>query len=358
MLNQKRLSSVVEYMHLCGLRQILLGDDSAMLYLLGRRIEPMERCAALLIRDDGTVHAFMSRLFCFAPVDGITLHEYRDGEDVYAMIAALLLPGKVGFDKNWPSRHTIAVLQKRRDMEPVLGSMPLDMARARKEPREIELLRQAGQVNDKAIAYGIGQIAAGLPEAELAQRIDDFFLQNGGVQVGQYQIACYGANAAQPHHMPDHTTVRPGDAVLLDLVCPINDYWCDMTRTVFYQTVSEEHRHIYEVVRQAQQAGIDFVRPGVRMCDIDAIVRQVITDAGYGEAFITRTGHGIGMSVHEPPDVGQDCEMLAQPGMVFSIEPGIYLPGNVGVRIEDLVVVTETGCEVLTRYPKELQIVD
>ena len=157
--------------------------------------------------------------------------------------------------------------------------------------------------------------------------------------------------------MSDNTLPRPGDSVLIDLVCPINDYWCDMTRTVFYRQVSEQHRRVYEVVRHAQQAGIDFVRPGVRMSQIDAAVRQVIVDAGYGAAFITRTGHGIGLMVHEPPDVSISCDVVAQEGMVFSIEPGIYLPGDTGVRIEDLVLVTADGCEVLTHYPKELQII-
>lgn len=175
--------------------------------------------------------------------------------------------------------------------------------------------------------------------------------------MGQYQVVCYGANAAQPHHLPDGTTVNPGDAILIDLVCPIDGYWCDMTRTVFYQQVSPSHRQLYEIVRAAQQAGIDFIRPGVCASEVDAVVRKVIVNAGYGDAYITRTGHGVGMTVHEPPAISADCDTVIQPGMVFSIEPGIYLPGDVGIRIEDLVLVTETGCEVLTQYPKELQIV-
>lgn len=357
MLQRKRLETVLANMARLGLPQIIVSDSYALRYLLEQDIEPMERCAALVIRDDGDVHAFMNKLFCFVPTEGVTLHEYGDGEDVYAMIAEALKPGKVGFDKEWPTRHTLGVLEKRSDLIPVLGSAPVDEARMYKDAAEKTLLRAAGVVNDRAVAYGIGSIGAQLTEAQLAKRIDDFFLANGGKQVGQYQIACYGANAAQPHHVPDDTTVKPGDAVLLDLFYPIHGYWCDMTRTVFYQKVSEQHRQVYEIVRSAQQAGIDFVKPGVRMCDIDAAVRKVITDAGYGDAFITRTGHGIGMTVHEPPDVSANCAIEARPGMVFSIEPGIYLPGDVGVRIEDLVLVTDTGCEVLTRYPKELQIV-
>ena len=171
------------------------------------------------------------------------------------------------------------------------------------------------------------------------------------------QCVSYGATAADPHHFPDDTKLKDGDAVLLDLFSRKNYYWCDMTRTVFYKSVSAHHREVYEVVKTAQQAAIDFVKPGVVMKDIDAVARKVITDAGYGEYFITRTGHGVGMDLHELPFAAPDSEIIAEPGMCFSIEPGIYIPEDIGVRIEDLVLVTEDGCEVLTHYPKELQII-
>lgn len=357
MLNHGRLQAVIRNMRLYDLPQILIADDENIFYLLGCRVKAQERCGVLLLRADGQIHAFMNELFCVPPVPGVIWHTYRDGDDVYAMIAGQLQPGRVGFDKNWPSRHTISILEKRGDLIPALGSAPVDDARMCKDAEERARLREAGRINDLAIAYGISRIAADTPESELADQIDRFFLAHGGKQVGQYQVVCYGSNAAQPHHIPDGTALHPGDAVLIDLVCPISDYWCDMTRTVFYRQVSERHRQVYETVRRAQQAGIDFVRPGVRMSEIDAAVRRVIEDAGYGGAFITRTGHGIGLSVHEPPDVSASCDVIAREGMVFSIEPGIYLPGDTGVRIEDLVLVTADGCEVLTHYPKELQII-
>jgi len=357
MLHRERLRTVCENMKQYGLPQILVSDDGALQYLLGRRVEAMERCGMLLIRQEGTVDAYMNRLFCFSAEDGITLHEYRDGEDPYALIAARLSPGILGVDDALPSRQLLELLSRRPDIRPVRGSAPVASARACKEPSEQEMLARAGAVNDKSIAFGISSISASLTERELAQKIDDFFISNGGKQVGQYQVVCYGANAAQPHHVPDHTLLREGNAVLLDLVCPINGYWCDMTRTVFYQTVTDRHRALYELVRRAQQAGIDAVRPGVKLCDIDRAARQVIEAAGYGDAFFTRLGHGIGTSVHEPPNVSADSDVVAREGMVFSIEPGIYLENDVGIRIEDLVIVTEDGCRVLTSYPKELQIV-
>ena len=358
LINKQRLERVIANMKECGLSQILVSDDPSIYYLTGRLINPFERAVALLIRDNGEVHAFMNELFCFEPVEGMKMHYYKDGQNVYAMIAAELAPGKVGFDKNWASKHTISVLQERRDLIPVIGSDPVDLAKSIKDEREKELLRAAGRVNDQAVAFGISQIAPGVTEKALSDSIEAFFEEHGAVQDIQFQLVCYGANAAEPHHVSDETSkLKEGDAVLFDLWAPIDKYWCDMTRTVFYKSVSDEHRKVYEIVRAAQQAGIDFVKPGVRMCDVDATVRKVIADAGYGDKFITRTGHGVGMTVHEAPEASPSCQLIAKPGMVFSIEPGIYISGDVGVRIEDLVMVTEDGCEVLTKYPKELMVV-
>ena len=135
------------------------------------------------------------------------------------------------------------------------------------------------------------------------------------------------------------------------------DFGIAVTRTVFYKEVSEENRNIYEIVRKAQIAGIKAVKPGIPMKEIDAVTRGVIEAAGYGEYFITRTGHGVGLSIHEEPMCSPDSEEICREGMCFSIEPGIYIPGKTGVRIEDLVIVTGDGCKVLTHYPKDLQII-
>lgn len=358
MLNEERFQTVVTNMKTCGLHQILVADDNAILYLLGQKIYPFERAGALLIKENGEIHAFMNHIFCFDPDDKMQMHYYSDGEDIYQMIADELDPGEVGFDKEWPAKHVIGILMKREDLKPVLGSEPVDLARSTKDEAERDHLRHAAGINDEAVNYGITHVIPEITEKELADQIESFFESKGAVQDIQYQLVCFGKNAAEPHHVPDETTVKEGDAVLFDLWAPIHDYWCDMTRTVFYKSVSDEHRKLYEIVKKAQQTGIDFVKPGVRMSDVDKVVRKVITDAGYGEHFITRTGHGVGITVHEPPFAAADCDLIAEEGMVFSIEPGIYIEGEVGIRIEDLVLVTKDGCEVLTNYPKELQVID
>ncbi len=358
MINYGRLNKILENMKKLDLPQILVCDDSALFYLIGKKIQPMERAGAILIKQSGEIHAFMNNLFCFDPEEGMTMHYYADGENVYKMIADELDPGKVGFDDKWMSKHTVGVLSERSDIIPVSGSTPVDLAKMIKDEKEIELLRNAGRVNDMAVEFGIKSIKEGRSELEIANMIEALFEENGGVQDEQLQMVCFGGGAANPHHWPDkETTVKEGDCCLFDLWCPINGYWCDMTRTVFWKKVSDKHREVYEIVKAAQQAALDFIKPGVKMSEIDAVARKVITDAGYGEYFTHRLGHGVGMTVHEPPEASASCDIVTQPGMCFSVEPGIYLPGEVGVRIEDLVIVTEDGCETLTHYPKDLQVV-
>lgn len=356
-MRKNRIEKVIENMKQNNLKQIIVSEPESLDYLLGRSVMALERVGVLLIKDNGEVHMFANKILCFKGEEEMVLHEHNDGDNVYAQIASELSPGKVGFDKNLASGHTIGILKERDDIIPEVGSPMIDASRMTKDEEEAKALRAVGALNDKAVAFGIANISPEKTEKELSNMIEDFFIANGSEPNPWWQMVCYGATCADPHHEADNTLLKEGDAVLFDLFSRNNKYWCDMTRTVFFKSVTEHYREVYEIVKKAQQAAIDFVRPGVVMKDVDAAARKVIEDAGYGEYFITRTGHGVGLTVHEPPFAASDCEIIAKPGMVFSIEPGIYIEGDVGVRIEDLVMVTEDGCEVLTKYPKELQII-
>ena len=156
--------------------------------------------------------------------------------------------------------------------------------------------------------------------------------------------------------LPDGTRLKPGDSVIIDVGALHKRYASDMTRTVFWKTASDEQKKVHELVTRANAAGRAAVRPGVPMCEFDKAARSVIEEAGYGEYFIHRTGHGIGLDVHEPPDNSATNQTIAQPGMTFSVEPGVYLPGKFGVRVEDLVAVTETGCETLNALNHDLHV--
>ncbi|HBG67376.1 MAG TPA: peptidase M24 family protein, partial [Kandleria vitulina] len=165
-------------------------------------------------------------------------------------------------------------------------------------------------------------------------------------------------NGADPHHVGDDSRLKEGDSIIVDMGCIYNGYCSDMTRTFFYKSVSEKQKDVYNLVLKAQLAAEAAIKPGLKLSDIDKVARDIISEAGYGEEFNHRLGHFIGRLTHEAGDVSSANDAIIKPGMIFSIEPGVYLPGEFGVRIEDLVLVTEDGCKVLNHYPKELMILE
>lgn len=352
-----RIARVAAYMKEQSLTQIVVTSTAAVYYLTGLWIEPHERMLALYLTEDGTATLFGNEIFGVESSKELPVIAHKDSDNPVADLAAVLRPGTLGVDKFWPSKFLIGLMQARPDITPVLGSAPIDTARRFKDAEEQDALRRASRINDQVVQAAIAAVGEGAVEIELAASINKTFMDHGADNSDGVQLVCFGANAADPHHAPDHSVIQPGDCVVFDIFTPIGRYWCDMTRTVFYKTVSEEQRQVYETVKAANLAGISAVAPGVPLREIDRAARSVIEQAGYGPYFTHRLGHGIGLECHEPPDVSAASDAVAKPGMVFSIEPGIYLPGKVGVRIEDLVMVTENGCEVLNRAPKDLMIV-
>ena len=357
MLNRNRLKRVLANMEKAGLEQILVSSTESIYYLTGIWVVPFERMYALYLRTDGTVKLFGNELFCLEPEDGMELIIHSDGRDPVPALAAALRPGRLGVDKNWPAHFLICLLELRRDITPVDGSAPVDAARLQKDADEIAAMRHASQINDAVMELAVGMLHDGVKESELTDAIEKLYRERGGERSPEGLIASFGPNGANPHHGPDDTVIRPGDSVVFDLYTPIRRYWCDMTRTVFFRSATPEQRAVYEAVRQANLAAERVIRPGVPMKEFDLTARKVLEDAGYGRFFTHRLGHGCGLECHEMPENSRTNETIALPGMVFSVEPGAYLPGNFGVRIEDLVLVTETGCEPLNHVSKEMRIV-
>jgi Xaa-Pro dipeptidase len=356
-MNKNRLAKVIENMERMGLAQLVVSDPASIYYLTRIFIDPGERLFALLVKSDGSAVLYNNRLFPLAEKAGLQIVYHSDGEDAVAMLAEAVADGPLGVDKVWPARFLLELMAKRTGIKPVLGSGAVDNARMYKDAQEIELMRVASRVNDAAMAEAIAALAPGISESTMVGIIGDLHVKHGA-DAALPQLVCFGEGCSEPHHESGPATLKPGDSVILDIFAPVNHYWCDMTRTVFYRSASDEQKKVYEIVKAANLAGIAAVAPGVPLKDIDAAARKVIEAAGYGQYFTHRLGHGIGLDVHEPPDCSGVSSAIAQPGMCFSIEPGIYLPGKWGVRIEDLVVVTEDGVEVLNSYTKELQIVD
>ena len=356
-MNHSRISRVIENMNACGLSQILVTATPSVYYLTGKWVSPGERMLALYLNADGDVRLFANRLFALGGNTDVPLVEFDDTEDSVALLAGHVKPGKIGIDKTWPSQFTIRLMEAMPNAQPVLGSAPVDDARMCKDAQEIELMRESSRMNDEAIVRTMAQLHEGMTELEL----QDAYLKNAkavGGEGGSFTpITCFGANCAEPHHDNDESRLKKGDAVILDVGLLHGRYCSDMTRTVFFGSATDEQRKVYDIVRRANEAGRAAVRPGVPMCEFDRAARKVIEDAGYGKYFIHRTGHGIGLEVHEHPDNSATSQIIARPGMCFSVEPGAYLPGSFGVRIEDLVTVTEDGCETLNRLDRDLRII-
>ena len=357
MLNKGRLRKVIENMEKEALEQIIVTSTSSLYYLTGLWIEPHERMIALYISVDGEAVLFGNEIFGIEKQDGLLYTSHRDGDNPVEAVADIMKPGKIGIDKFWSSKFLIGLMELRKDIIPVVGSYPVDYARMFKDEYEKEKMIQASRINDEVMQGAISAVKEGVRENELASLVNRLFLERGADCEG-VQLVCFGANAADPHHAADSTKIQKGDCVIFDIFTPIQRYWCDMTRTVFFGDVQEEARKIYELVRRANETAEKMIRPGLKLSDFDKAAREVIANGGYGKYFTHRLGHNIGIDCHEVPDVSGVSDMEAKPGMVFSVEPGIYLPGRFGVRIEDLVLVTEDGCRVLNNASKDFRIIN
>ncbi len=221
-----------------------------------------------------------------------------------------------------------------------------------KSPGEIEALRRAAAMGDAGFEAVLGRFRENMTEREAAAELEDSMRRAGSDGVSFDTIVAFGESAAEPHHAPGDRRLQRGDLIKLDFGATWNGYHSDMTRTIAFGAPDEERRRIHGIVLDAQRAGVEAVRAGVRCADVDAASRNLVEDAGFG--FGHGVGHGIGLEVHEAPSVRKESTDVLAAGMVVTVEPGIYLAGLGGVRIEDTVVVTEDGCDVLTRSPKEL----
>ena len=233
--------------------------------------------------------------------------------------------------------------------EPALSAL-----RSIKDDSEIAAMERAIAVAEKALKRIAPRIKVGLTERQVAAMLTQELLASGADSIAFGPIVAAGPNSAIPHAVPTDRVIRNGDLLVVDWGVYVDGYPSDITRTFAVGQIDPELQRIYEVVRLANEAARRAVRPGVTGREVDRVARDVIEDAGYGEYFIHRTGHGLGLEVHEPPDMSPTNDQPIAPGNVFTIEPGIYLPGRGGVRIEDNVVATADGSRTLTTYGREL----
>lgn len=345
-----------------------LSDYHSIAYLTGFESDPIERILALFIFPQADPFIFAPALEVAAIKETgwpYPVYGYQDAQDPFALIAEHVKASSKRVERfavekgNLTLSHAEALKQNLPGLNFVANLTPLiEQMRLIKTPAEIEKMRQAGRDADRAFALGFAALAAGKTEREVMAELE-YQLKSAGVAGMSFEtLIQFGQHAAEPHGATGQTTLAPGDLALFDLGTIFDGYVSDATRTVAYQSVSDHQREVYDVVLTAQLAAQDAVKPGMTAGELDAIARDIITDAGYGEYFVHRLGHGLGSSVHESIQIAPDNPLILEPGMAFSIEPGIYIPGDLGIRIEDSIVLTNQGAESMTHTSKALQIID
>lgn len=355
---ENRIKNAISLMHTHSLDQMIITDPISILYLTGEYFDCGERCLALLITSQGSYTLLLNELFNVKAYDSLSLTLYTDSDDPIALLTTKInAQQKMGIDGEWPSKFLMRLMSLLPSLKVVDTSFVLETLRSIKDFEECQKMLEASALNDSVMEDVAKLLTQNLSENKVAKHIATFFDKKGASKLSFNPIIAYGENTTNPHHEPTETFVKNGDSIIVDMGCVLNGYCSDMTRTFFYQSVSNEARHIYETVLKANLEAIKAVKPGIAISDIDGVARKVISDAGYGEYFTHRTGHGIGLCVHELPSVSSSDTTILKAGMCFSIEPGIYKPGVCGVRIEDLVLVTENGCTVLNNFSKELTLI-
>ena len=335
---------------------LIVSDPQSIWYLTGIWNNPYERLYVLYIEKSGVPKIFANRLFNI-PQNDLENIWYSDTDNAAKILADNIVhSGVVGVDKIFPAKFLIPLMIGAKGARFSVGSSCVDDVRACKDAREQQLMKEASRINDICIQKAFDFIREGVTEKQVAEYIGRCFRAEGADGESFDTIVSFGKNAADPHHEADDTVVKNGDCVLIDMGCRKNGYCSDMTRTNFFKSASEEYIKIHDIVRQANEKAESIIGPGVKFSDIDAVARNVIEQAGYGEYFTHRLGHFIGQSEHEEGDVSAANAGYTKEGMIFSIEPGVYLPGKFGVRIEDLVLVTAGGCQRLNLVDKHFRI--
>jgi Xaa-Pro aminopeptidase len=337
---------------------LVLPPGRNLQYLTGFVEEQGDRLLLLVVPQTGDPVFLVPDLYA-EQVRGTwvpAVRTWSDGEDATAALSALFEDLGVGpdahvvVDGTTHARFTLAVESALGDPTLSLAESVLGPLRVRKDEVELAALRAAGDLADGVLdaVREAGADAVGRTESDLAWEIERRLREAGGEELAFPVIVGSGPNGAMPHHTHGDREIAPGDPVVLDFGARVDGYPGDQTRTVVLAgDPPAAFREVHGVVREAQAAAVDAVEPGVRAGAVDAAAREVIEAAGYGDRFVHRTGHGVGLDVHEEPYLVGGSDRELEPGMVFSVEPGVYLPGEFGVRIEDLVVVTGNGCERL-----------
>ncbi len=332
-MDKQKLSAILAAMEKERVPQIIISDPAVIFYLTHCWIHPGERLLALYLNKNGNHTLLVNDLFRQTRDLGVEIRYYNDTQDGVEILSRLMDSGlPVAIDKNWPARFLLRLQELKAASGYVNSSSIVDAVRQIKTLDEQEKMRLASRLNDGVMEKLVEILSEDHTELELKDILLKLYTDAGCEGFSFEPITAYAGNAADPHHEPDGSRGKYGDCVVLDIGGLKDNYCSDMTRTVFLGTVSDRQREIYEIVREANLRGIAAAKPGNRMKDVDDAARSYIEEKGFGKYFTHRTGHSIGLEVHEAGDVSAVNEAIIQPGQCFSVEPGIYIPEeNIGV---------------------------
>lgn len=344
-----------------GLDALLITPGPDLRYLIGYDAVPLERLTCLIVRASGDpvlLVPVLERMAAQASPAGcldLELLTWGEAEDPYSAVAGLLpAHGAVALDNHMWAEKVLALRAVMPDLDQRLSDTVVGAMRMRKDAAEIQALREAGTAIDRVHGEVPGILRPGLTEAQAGQLIGAAILAAGHDRV-DFIIVASGPNAASPHHEVSDRVMQSGDCIVVDIGGTMpSGYRSDCTRTYVLGEPSIAFLESYRSLESAQSAAVSHARAGVTCASVDAAARTVLEGAGLGDLFIHRTGHGIGLETHEAPYIVNGNELVLEPGMAFSVEPGFYLEGAFGARIEDIVIVTSSGVESVNGQPRHL----
>ncbi len=362
----QRLTNLQTWMKENGVEVSFISSSENIFYLSGFFSDPHERLLGLAVFQE-------EEPFLVCP--GMEVHDVKQSGWNYEII------GYSDIENPWELVHSsikkrnievknVAIEKEHMNVERyelltalfpsaafVSAEEKLRKLRMIKDPKELKSIEEACALADYAIEVGCSEIKEGRTELEILNAIEFALKKKGVTEMSFSTMVLTGANAASPHGNPGATKIQKGDFVLFDLGVVVDRYCSDITRTVAFGDINDKQIEIYDTVLKGQLAAIEASKPGVTAAEVDLTARRIIAEAGYGEYFPHRLGHGLGISVHEYPSITETNQLVIEEGMVYTIEPGIYVPNVAGVRIEDDILITAKGAKVLTKFPKELQII-
>lgn len=360
-LSNERIEKLRQQMRVTQSDLVVLGPSTHMFYMSGVDPHGDERPVLLVISQKyaGFLMPALNADSARNKTD-LPFETWTDAEgplDAFnKIIAACELPVDpvIALDETMRADFALLVLDNLAHKSRKFTNDTVGYLRMHKDEQEYALLKASARLNDAAMQAGYDALREGITEIEIATIIRDYFIAHNAEPI--FVSICFGENGAYPHHHTGETKLRVGDAVMMDIGARLNGYPSDMTRSGYFGEPSEKFRQVFDVVNTAVDKALAVAKPGVKASEIDRAAREHIAQAGFGDYFLHRTGHGLGLDVHEAPYITATSDVTLEEGMVFSIEPGIYLANEFGVRQEEIVILRKDGAEVLSDMPRDMII--